>query len=346
MILMPAARRRARSRIAATLIALPLLLAGCDGWLVPEPTPVAWDVVPTADGSATPGASPTPPTPSVTPTITLSPVASATPPIGAMPTLSAAMLTATAGGPLELDVPVIEYFVAFPTEARVGDIVLLFWRVSNVSEAAIWRVRADGTPGRTWAVGAEGELSVDAQAAGRVEEFVLAVSNGHTTIEQRVSVEVTCDQTWFFNEDVEEGCPESGPQITGAVRQGFERGQMIWLQASNQIVVLHTDSARPAWQSIGNTFAEGMPEEDPAFVPPEGMRQPRREFGVVWRDTPGVRDRLSWALGDPQPFTATYQRVRYDGGDLGLFFTDPAGAVISLLPDGEAWQIIAYVGTP
>jgi hypothetical protein len=322
-------------------IVLALSLTACEGWLVPEPTLPAWDT-PVAISAATTappsfGASATLETPTVTPTITLTPRLSPTPPIAVTATLSSILTTATAGSGV-LNTPIIDYFVVVPTEARSGDILQFFWKTRNGTAASIWRVKADGAPGQTWAVPLEGSKDIITDAAGRTERYILSVTNGHRTVELSAEVEVSCEGNWFFDPPPEEGCPEADPQFTAAVFQGFERGQMFWLQATNQIVVLFNDGGQPAWVSVGNTFADGMPEDDPALVPPEGQRQPRRELGKAWRETPGVRDRLGWALGDPVPYNATYQRVRYDGGDLGLYFNDTVGAVIELLPDGKSWN--------
>jgi len=316
-------------------------LTGCEGWLVAETTPPPWDAP--AGTSSDPNATATPITPTASPTVTLTPIASATPPVGPSSTFDAALLTSTAAGPGgALTEPVIEYFVAFPTEASPGDLILLFWKADNASTASIWRVKENGTPGKTWAVDTDGELSVQTTAAGRDEVYVLSVTNGIVTVEQEVTVTVKCGGNWFFEPAPEDGCPEADPQITTAVFQGFERGQIFWLQATNQIIVLFNDQRRPTWISTPNPWFDGAPDNDPSLQPPPGLFQPTREIGLVWRGTAGVRDRLGWALGDAQQFNSTYQRARYDGGDLGLYFSDTSNGVIEMLPDGAGWKVISF----
>lgn len=343
---------RAASR--AFLLALHLIalgaLTGCEGWLVQDPdlvTPTATPTPPVTGTAAIAYAeSITPSTPTVTPTVTLTPIASATLPIGPTSTLDDAMLTGTAADPQIDRTPVIEYFVAVPTEAMPGDIIQFFWSTRNVTEAALWRVRADGSPGRAFPVEPEGQYSLPALAAGRDEEFVLSATNGHVTIEARVTVEVTCPVDFFFDPVPEETCPDAQAATGPAMFQAFEQGQMFWLQATNHVIILFTDvqrgtAGRPAWMRVVNPFFEGAAEEDPNLVPPEGLRQPRREFGMVWRDTPGVRERVGWALGDQQPFTTTTQSAEVGGGTI-FYFSDTLGTVIALLPGGASWEIVSY----
>ncbi len=319
------------------LIAALIGLSACQSWLVLDPTLAAQTFTPgpTVEAAAqTPSA--TPLTPSPSPTVTLTPIASMTPPIGATDPAQAG-----SGAPA-VRPPEIEYFVAFPTEALPGDLVLLFWSADYATGAAIWRVKEDGTPGRTWAVEPEGELSVEVEAAGRDEEFVLAVTNGSVTIEQRLAIAVACVETFFFQPAPEEACPLEPAFTTQATFQGFERGQMFWLGSVGQIIVLFTDrAASPAWLAVTDPFFEGAPEEDPGIVPPPGLRQPRRGFGMVWRDTPDLRDRLGWALGEEQAYTATVQRGTVEGGGTAWYFSNPAGAVMALLPDGADWTTLS-----
>jgi hypothetical protein len=329
--------------LVVAVVLMSLALAACADWIQPEPTLPVWDIptIPSV-AAAESGATPSPVTPTVTATITLTPVASFTPLIGPTSTLSFDQRTATAAGPVGEN-PSIEYFIAFPTEAIPGETVLLFWKAHNATSAAIWRINADGRPGRTYPVDVEGDFSIQVLAAGRAEEFVLSVSNGHTTVEQRVSVDASCDTPFFFEPQPQSGCGTTDPTPAGAIFQGFERGQMIFNQGTGQIIILFTDGGSPAWMSVVNPFFDGAPEDDPNLTPPEGLRQPRREIGMAWRETPTVRERLGWAIGDPTPYTTTYQRgTDSEGGD-ALYLTDPAGGVIYLAPDGEAWQVVAYI---
>lgn len=95
------------------------------------------------------------------------------------------------------------------------------------------------------------------------------------------------------------GCPTdaglSGNNVLSAW-QSFERGQMIWVRNQNDpndksIYVLYTDGT---YQVFADTWAEGQPVNG-GLTPPAGLQEPIRGFGKVWRDQPGVRDKLGWA---------------------------------------------------
>jgi hypothetical protein len=60
------------------------------------------------------------------------------------------------------------------------------------------------------------------------------------------------------------------------------------------------------WFCFNDTFVEGEAEIDPSLIPPEGMYQPRRGFGKLWRNNPEVKDRLGWALTPEFELTSHY----------------------------------------
>ena len=81
--------------------------------------------------------------------------------------------------------------------------------------------------------------------------------------------------------------------------QRFENGWMLWLEPIEQIwVIFINDSGEYIWEAYDDTFAEGEIESDPQIVPPEGLVQPIRGFGKLWRGNPEVRAALGWALDD------------------------------------------------
>lgn len=339
-----------------------LALAGCEAWLVTETVPPSFpsgatltEVPPVAD-------LPTSAPPTVTPTITLTPRFSPTPPIGPTSTLADPELTGTALGPVGATRPVIEYFVAFPEEIDPGEPILLFWKTSGAISGAIYRLNLDGTPGRTWEVKLEGDLSVLPVLLGRTETYVLSITNGVTTVQQAAEVKVNCLTPWFFDPPPPEGCPQPEVFTSEAVAQEFEHGRMFWLQATGDILVLFDvsldefddeatptpqgtpvieEDLPPAWLIFDDPWLEGMPEDDPEIQPPEGFRQPRRGFELVWRDNPEVRERLGWAVGEEVPFTMQWQFERLPGGDW-RYFNDAAGGIIILEPDGVTWRRLGF----
>ena len=86
------------------------------------------------------------------------------------------------------------------------------------------------------------------------------------------------------------------------------------------------------WQSVADTFVDGQPESDPAIVAPWGYYQPIRGFGKVWREEPGVRDRLGW--GTEKERGANLSRQNYENG---LMIWSPTRGVLVLYQDGT-WQ--------
>ncbi|HEC21946.1 MAG TPA: hypothetical protein ENI95_03400 [Chloroflexi bacterium] len=333
--------------------------AGCAGWLsdVPtiEPLPTLTPSVTSPPDSIASAGSLTPFTPSPTATVTLTPTPAELPLQPTATPRPGQEQTAPAPPSGAVPPPEILYFVAFPEQVEPGQSVLLFWSSEGGTSAAVYRLNADGTPGQTWAVATEGSLTVTPRATGHNEVYVLAVTNGLTTVEQPVYIATICTQAWFFAPPPEEGCPDGPARSTQAVTQTFERGRMFWLAETDEIIVLFDDlpplsdlleegegeDRPPAWISLPDPYVEGEPEIDETIQPPEGFTQPRRGFGTVWRTVPDVRDRLGWALGEERGYEMLFQSETI-GEERQLYFTDDLGAVIRLVPGGEGWLVIAY----
>lgn len=90
--------------------------------------------------------------------------------------------------------------------------------------------------------------------------------------------------------------------------QRFERGWMFWLQPVGQIWVLTVNEQNQGiWSVYEDTFVDGQPEIDPEIVPPEGLFQPERGFGKLWRENPEVRESLGWAMEAELGHTTRYE---------------------------------------
>jgi hypothetical protein len=167
-----------------------------------------------------------------------------------------------------------------------------------------------------------------------------------------ISTEVICAHQWFFSSPPPE-CP-AAPGPTVVVAQHFEHGLMLWLEATgwrvhDEILILYDDdpAERPRWEMTVDEWDPGMPDEDPGIVPPSGYLEPVRGFGVVWREAPGVRQRLGWATdnefvvenGAFQCALASYGRC---------YITGPGGVVYRLEPERSGWGIepAPPAGTP
>ncbi len=101
------------------------------------------------------------------------------------------------------------------------------------------------------------------------------------------------------------------------------------------------------WLAYADTFSEDEPETDPAIVAPEGLIQPKRGFGKVWRENGPVRDALGWATEIELPYPATitdYAIGKFDSS--GKFapsafihtITDFDGDVIHLDEATRTWS--------
>jgi hypothetical protein len=109
--------------------------------------------------------------------------------------------------------------------------------------------------------------------------------------------------------------------------QVFEHGRMFWIRHTREIWVMEDnapDGPGGDWYCFNDSFEEGQPEIDPALIPPEGMYQPRRGFGKLWRTLPQIKDALGWALTPEFELTSRYTYIA--GGHVdadGLFIVGP-----------------------
>lgn len=101
-------------------------------------------------------------------------------------------------------------------------------------------------------------------------------------------------------------------------QQDFEHGYMYWISTRKVVWVLIVSPSNPnagEWRIYNDTFVDGEPEVDPNLNPPnDKLYQPRRGFGKLWRETPGLRDALGWATTPEFALNTTY--VYQPGGYL------------------------------
>ncbi|HEX2623100.1 MAG TPA: hypothetical protein VHL11_23230 [Phototrophicaceae bacterium] len=92
--------------------------------------------------------------------------------------------------------------------------------------------------------------------------------------------------------------------------QTFEHGRMFWLEPIDQIWVMvenPNDKRSGVWMVYDDEFEEGDIEVDPKLVPPDGLFQPERGFGKLWRENPEVKDGLGWAKEGEIGHVSNYQ---------------------------------------
>jgi hypothetical protein len=136
------------------------------------------------------------------------------------------------------------------------------------------------------------------------------------------------------------GCPISPQQPVVMARQPFQHGRMVWIGSAPAladwekgiVVLTGADAEGGTWVRFPDTWQEGQPEPDPAMAPPDGLHQPVRGFGKVWREQlGGSQAPIGWATAPEEGLTGTilpYQR----GVVLRL------GAEQLLLVDNGSWR--------
>ena len=101
------------------------------------------------------------------------------------------------------------------------------------------------------------------------------------------------------------GCAVSPGQESPAAYQPFELGTMLWHGQARIIYVLRQDGT---WSGYEDTWKEGQPDHDPALVPPQGLYQPVRGFGKVWRERlRGSEAWIGWATAPERAFGTVAQ---------------------------------------
>jgi hypothetical protein len=125
-------------------------------------------------------------------------------------------------------------------------------------------------------------------------------------------------------------CPVAEAIITGAAFQPFERGIMFWRADLRDIDLLHADGG---WSRYSDTWDETQSVDDPSLAPPEGLLQPVRGFGKVWRTLlGGPQAAVGWALEPERGYDMLSQP--FGGGEIIL---GAAGEVLILYTDGT-WE--------
>lgn len=106
--------------------------------------------------------------------------------------------------------------------------------------------------------------------------------------------------------------------------QVFENGRMFWIRLNRQIWVMElTGEGRGNWFCYFDTFEEGELEIDPNLTPPEGLLQPRRGFGKLWRTNEQVRELLGWAQTPEFELTSQYTYIPGGYVEDGQYFPGP-----------------------
>jgi hypothetical protein len=236
----------------------------------------------------------------------------------------------------------IEYFQAEVTAVEPGASFRLFWSVQGIDQVQIYQLTTEGEREQVWKVGRTGSLEIRTREDDRdAVQFELVIGDDINSVTQIVSVAISCvincgDASTLFT---------SSAVSSGAAQQTFEHGVMIWLDSERRIYVLYDDQGTPAWAVFPDGFSDGQPDSDPAIIPPSGMLQPVRGFGLIWRTQAGVRDRLGWATQPEIGYTA-----QIDGAatatDSVTYITSQGGGAFALTGPGQSWRRIDQLPTP
>jgi len=257
--------------------------------------------------------------------------------------------------------PVILSFTVDPTEASPGQSVTLNWTSINAYSAELTAYSASSAPGTPVPLPPNGSRVITISKDEKLSYSLNLIVRGDSgrTDQRSRSVSLLCLDIFFFatsNRPITGGCPYRPPAYVQGADQVFEHGRMLWLAplpvASTvtgyaqgaSIYVLYNAGVMDAWgvwQRYDDFWTPAQPESDPALQPPAGFYQPVRGFGKIWRDTPGVRDKLGWALAPEKGNSnAAYQaQWRYGNEPGDLYIRGADMAVLYLQVNGYWWQI-------
>ncbi len=157
-------------------------------------------------------------------------------------------------------------------------------------------------------------------------------------------------QQWFFtfSGQIDSSCP--GPVLTSnAVGQNFEGGRVYWYSATpgatdqrETIYVIFNDGT---WQSLPNTWGPAQDTGDPSVGPPPGRFQPTGIIGHLWREQPGMRDKLGWAYQPEGSFTGRRQAPSQASASYYYIDHGLRNLVLRLntaTPTSGTWTVVGY----
>lgn len=141
------------------------------------------------------------------------------------------------------------------------------------------------------------------------------------------------------------GCPVVAQRFTPLAEQYFERGVMVWAGQNfgSRVYSIRTTPLPVTWAGFADRWMEGQPETA-GLTPPPGLLEPKRGFGKVWREQPGVREDLGWAVTSERGDIGVVQPYFTEGTGLtGAAVYMPGTNTIYLFgPNGQTWAFGRY----
>lgn len=235
--------------------------------------------------------------------------------------------------------PVILSFSADPTDIVEREPVTLQWQGQGALEAAVWWYDSHALPAQAPDVTDPNNGTVVIHPdAGPIH---LTLRNNVGEAEATIDLTIRCAYAWLealaTNPNAAR-CPFE-PETGAAAYQPFQNGFMLWLGPSNQVLVFFNNGT---YRAYADSFAEGDMESDPTIVPPEGLLQPVRGFGLVWRRYPEVRDGLGWATASESGFNTWRQGFSGSGMHYVVYFVRSVGdQILELDTFGARWKVYA-----
>ena len=224
--------------------------------------------------------------------------------------------------------------------ADPGDTITLEWTTTDAVQVGLYRLLGTGQLGTFWEVGHNGSFVYDiAEHERNSTRFALAATDAQgVTRMATLSVRLRCTAAWFISSPPDI-CPTGPALVSAAAEQHFQRGVMIWVEAEDRILVLFDDGNSPRWKPYRDEWDAGEPVSDPELVPPPGLYQPVRGFGLLWRTEPSVRERLGWAVDQEMAYQTMVQRTSYAKYN-STYVRALDGDVWYLRPEGSRWEKI------
>jgi hypothetical protein len=279
------------------------------------------------------------------------------------PVLTGVAVSDDAGGPPSS--PRIISFTASPESVNVGDTVTLSWNAAGSNARIGACLSADDghlvhpcSPSEYMPVPLVGTRTMTIPMDARYSaDFILSVGGnygGEAVVYSHQSVGVICPTTWFFEGDLDplvpsHLCPKENVVTSQAAYESFENGFMMWVASQNLIGAFWDPMPEDRWWGssvIGkDQWVSSMPDSDPGIVPPDGLYQPIRGFGLVWRSWTAsgevsVRDILGWAIAPEFSFEVVYQCSVPRWHEEYCNYQDPYGRIITLDLWFGGWSMI------
>lgn len=234
--------------------------------------------------------------------------------------------------------PQILNFTANVSIADPGETITLSWETRYATTVTLYHL-IGGVFGSFWDVAPTGSMTYTISSSSRnAENFALFASNEYFPYtSSSLMLPLTCPFTWFFA-PAPDVCPQEAALLSASAEQRFEHGVMIWVGAEDRTYVLFDDTLyTDVWNVYEDMWQDGDPVDDPSIVPPPGLYQPQRGFGLVWREQPLVRDRLGWAVAPEAGGGTAVQRTSYYKYN-HIYLKALDNNVWHLLPERSDWE--------